>query len=191
MLELLNEIDRSVFIAINSFHNSWLDGLMWYASEKTIWIPLYIFLAFIFLKKFGKENFLYLILLCVLMILCSDVIASLVIKPLAARLRPSHTPGIMENIHIINNYRGGLYGFVSSHAANSFALCTFTILSVRKKQISLIMLFYATLVSYSRIYLGVHYPGDIIGGAIIGAAVAAFGFFVLNKFLNYRGLAKI
>ena len=182
MLEQLNKIDYSVFFAINSRHSELLDTIMWYSSEKITWLPLYLLLIFLLYKKVGFPKFMFVTFACILMIICSDVFASLVIKPLVERLRPTHTPGIMESVRILNDYRGGLYGFVSSHAANTFALFTFITLIFRRTTISILMLFYACLVSYSRIYLGVHFPGDVLCGAIVGASVAAFYFFLLNKF---------
>lgn len=183
MLEKLNQIDRALFLAINGAHNDSLDKVMWFASEKLTWLPLYLFLAYLIFRKFGKEKFLYFVSVCFLMILASDTLSSMVVKPATERLRPSHTPGLMELVHTVNDYHGGLYGFVSSHAANSFALAFFCILLFNKQWLTWLLLSYALLVSYSRIYLGVHYPGDVAGGSIIGSAIGCFAFFIVNKWI--------
>lgn len=127
-----------------------------------------------------------------LLFLLADQISVQLFKNVFERLRPCHNPEITSMVHIINNHCGGRFGFVSSHAANSFALAIFTGLLLKNhyRFIFPVIVFWAVLVSYSRIYVGVHYPADILGGAILGTAVAFFVFYLM-KFMNQRFNFKI
>lgn len=184
MLQKIIQFDTALLKAINAGHSPALDVLMWFISKTYFWIPLYILLAIMYLKHYSKKKFPYIVLTVIILITASDQMASSVIKPLVHRLRPTHNPFLENSLHIINNYKGGLYGFVSSHAANSFALMAFVIGTLKQRWLWALMIFYACLTSYSRIYLGVHYPLDIIGGAIIGTALGCLSVFILKK----RGL---
>jgi undecaprenyl-diphosphatase len=105
---------------------------------------------------------------------------------LVERLRPSHDPVIGNQIHIVNNYRGGLYGFISSHAANTFAIAVFLALLFKRKVFTISIIIWASIVSFSRIYLGVHYPGDVLCGAILGTGLGFLIIFVLNYTLSSK-----
>ena len=106
-----------------------------------------------------------------LVITLADQIASGLCKPFFARFRPTQDPNIMYMVDIVNGYRGGRFGFISSHAANTFAISVFLSLLIKRKSLTFMLLFWAVLNSYSRIYLGVHYPGDILFGAIEGCFI--------------------
>ena len=118
-----------------------------------------------------------------LCILLADQLSSSLIKPLVARLRPTHNPEISHLIHIVNGYRGGQYGFVSSHSANAFAFVVFTSCIIRNRYYVLGITIWALFTAYSRVYLGVHYVGDVVCGAILGIFV---GFVVYRLFLRIR-----
>ncbi len=171
MLEKLIEADTNLFLWLNSFHNSFFDSIMWFISGKKEWIPLYLLILGIIIYKY-KSKSVWIILSISLVIACSDLVSTQVLKDGIQRFRPTHNPEISHLVHIVNDYRGGYYGFVSSHAANGFGLAVFIVLLLRNKSLSVFMLAWAVLVSYSRIYLGVHYPGDILGGALLGSAFA-------------------
>ena len=169
MFEQLKKIDKEILLFINSHHNSFFDSVMWFASDKTSWVPLYVLLCILLIWKYKQHTWL-MVLLIIPLIVASDMFTSEILKPLTGRLRPSHHSGLENLLHYVNNYRGGLYSFPSSHAANSFALITYLCLITAKKikWLPYLLVPVALLISYSRMYLGVHYPSDVLTGAIIG-----------------------
>lgn len=172
MLERLIDLDKDLLLAINSWHTPWLDQLMMSLTNGVYWLPLFILVigAIIYNYRWSSVAIIgYLILVIVL----TDQISSSLLKPLIGRFRPSHDPEIQDLVHLVNNYRGGLYSFVSSHATNAFGVATFLFLSIRSR-ISWIwvMFIWAAIFSYTRLYLGVHYPLDIICGGLLGALLA-------------------
>lgn len=168
MLEALKNIDNAILLLINGHHSPFFDGFMMAMSNRFIWIPLYLILAYIVYRKFGNRGFL-IIMLAGVAVGLSDQLASHLIKNMVMRYRPSHNLILATKLHFVNDYRGGLYGFVSSHAANTFALALFLSLMMPEKRKLILFLFcWVALVCYSRMYLGVHYPSDIAGGIIIG-----------------------
>jgi undecaprenyl-diphosphatase len=137
-------------------------------------------------RKWGVRS-LYVVAGIALCILLSDQISSSLLKPLVARLRPTYNPEIADLIHTVNGYRGGRYGFVSSHAANAATFVTFTALIFRNRYYSILLSLWAFLTAYSRVYLGVHYVGDVLCGALIGVLVGMGVYFVLKPLLS-KGL---
>lgn len=170
MIEFLNNLDTSLFLAINGHHSPFFDSFMTLFTGRFIWVPMYVMVAWLlFYKKRWQSGITYLICLA-LAITMTDQTCATIIRPMVERLRPSNIENALSSMtYIVDGYRGGSYGFPSCHAANSFALATFLILFVKRRSFTLFILSWAVINSYSRLYLGVHYPGDLLVGAIIGS----------------------
>jgi undecaprenyl-diphosphatase len=188
MIEALNNVDQRWLLWLNGHHSVFFDQFMYFISGKYEWIPLYALILAIIIRKYRWKS-LWIILAVVIMITLSDQIANL-LKNGVKRFRPCKDPEIGHLVHLVNNYCRSSYGFVSGHAANSFALATFVSLLFRKRWVTVGIVFWAALVSYSRIYLGVHYPGDVIGGALIGVLLAFGVYCVLNLNHQYEAYAE-
>ena len=169
ILENLRRVDTELLLMINGKHNDFFDAVMYCASDKLFWIPFYALILFFLIRNY-KKFCLYILIAISATITLSDQTASGLIKDSVKRLRPSHEPSLIPFIHLSKAGAGGNYGFVSSHSANAFALLTFLFFLLPSKYnwLKTSLLFWALLVSYSRIYNGVHYPSDVIGGAIVG-----------------------
>jgi undecaprenyl-diphosphatase len=198
MIETLESIDRSLVIWVNSLHNPWLDEVMWIVSARITWIPFYLFLFFLAKKVFDwKKSFLFLITVIAAVGL-SDFVSVQFVKELFLRYRPSHHADLTNILHFYevkpgDFYKGGMYGFVSSHATNFAALSTITSLILAKNYSFLpkLMIFITLLVCFSRIYLGVHYLSDVIGGIVLGMGIAWLVYFLLwRKILKFDCTSK-
>lgn len=183
MFETFRQIDTSIFLFLNGLHSPFFDFVMWWASNKFIWIPFYAGLLWLLIRQNPGRVWL-LLLMILLLIVISDQSSNLA-KFAFLRFRPSNEPLLHGLVHTLRNYSGGDYGFYSGHASSSFAVAVFVIsLEGRRfKWLIFLMLSYAILVSYSRIYLGVHYPGDILAGAMAGSI---YGFAISRLFLFFR-----
>ena len=181
MLQTLDNIDRSIFLFINGNHNAFSDQLWFIITNIPTWIPLYL-LILVAIIWYYRADAVWVILSILLVILLSDQFTSSFMKPFFGRLRPCHESGWSDMVHVVNQC-GGRFGFASGHAANSFGIATFVWLIFRfKSGLVRLMFVWAGFVAFSRIMVGVHYPGDVIVGAIVGAF---FGWFV------YRLLAGL
>ncbi|MBL7873528.1 MAG: phosphatase PAP2 family protein [Cyclobacteriaceae bacterium] len=186
MIEQVIEWDKEFLIFLNSFHTPWLDPVILLITKTIFWLPLYAFLIYLMFRTFKKEAWFILIGAGITILLC-DQITSTFMKPFFARLRPSQDPSMAGLLHHVDNYKGGLYGFASGHAANTFGVALFVWLTLKPvyKWIWIIFI-WAALMTYTRIYLGVHFPGDIIVGATIGLGCGWIGFKVSSYLLKRR-----
>jgi len=186
MLATLNSIDTDLFLALNGLHSPFFDFVMYWVSDRLIWIPLYLYFAWLIFKHYGRKAWI-LILMAGLAVVISDQTTVHLFKNVFLRLRPCHEPALAGLVHLVNDRCGGNYGFISSHAANSFDLATSLslLLGKRIKYFTWLVLLWAAMVSYSRIYLGVHYPGDVIVGAIWGSGVGA-SVCIIARFAFYK-----
>ena len=193
MLEQLLHIDTEILLAINGWHAPWADTLMWIVSAKTTWIPLYLLLIGLLVWRYRQPaptpiKWLQKVPACVVMIVvialavgAADFIASGILKDWVARPRPSRVPELEGVLHLVNGYKSGQYGFVSSHAANTMAVALLFSLIWRNKIATVGLMLWVAANCYSRMYLGVHYPTDILGGLIVGSLVAVGGYWLLGR----------
>ena len=171
-METLSTIDTDLFLYLNSLHVEWMDKIMILITNMGIWFPLYLLLIYWTAKQFGKRCW-WVFLAVGVVVLCSDQLSSHVFKPVFQRLRPCYNPDLQDLIHLPKGLAGGRYGFTSSHAANTFAVAAFLtpVLRNYRPWLGIVLYLWAFISSYSRIYLGFHYPGDILCGSILGILV--------------------
>jgi undecaprenyl-diphosphatase len=168
-MDWLIDLDTRLFLAINGLHNASWDNIMWWISGKFTWWPFYlVLLGYLGFTK--RWQLLPMIIFIALVITLADQTSVHLFKNVFQRLRPCHEPLLDGMVHIVNNKCGGRYGFISSHASNAFGVTLLIISWTRKHWITAVMLTWAMLIGYSRVYLGVHYPGDVIAGGVWGAA---------------------
>lgn len=179
--------DEKLLLLLNRWHTPFLDQLMWMVSDKWVWVPLYVLLAGLIVRRYSWKCGLLCLLIVVLAVAATDQTCASLLRPLVERLRPSNpNNSISTAIHIINGYRGGRFGFPSCHAANSCALAVFVSCCFRRMDVTLFMLVWAVVVAYSRIYLGVHYPGDIVAGMMIGGLYGSLFYGIYCKILLFQ-----
>ena len=188
-IQQLIETDKSLLLTLNDNDSLLWDGVMWIATDTKTWIPAIVVLLYVIFKNNKFSQGLAVLLMIAVAVTLADQIASGFCKPYFARPRPTQDAEIMYLVNVVNGYRGGAYGFMSSHAANTFVVATFVSLLIRSLPFSVMMYVWAAIPTFSRIYLGVHYPGDILFGAAEGYIVGIL-VYMLYRFLQKKFFAR-
>lgn len=179
----LADLDARLLLIVNGAHSPFFDAVMWCISGRWIWVPFYIVLTYMLFRRFSWKRATLCLITIGLIILAADQTCASLIRPEVCRLRPANLNNPLSHlVHVVNGYRGGRYGFPSCHAANTFALAMFMSLVFRNKRFTVMMFSWTIVVSYSRMYLGVHYFGDLFCGASVGSLFAVL-FYSFLKFL--------
>ncbi len=179
-LQGLIETDRLATLSVNGSDSLFWDGVANLYTSVLVWIPLAVFAILLLIRNITSKRLLLVLILVALTVLLCDQLSSSVFKPLFHRLRPTRDPYILNMIDTVNGYRGGSYGFISSHAANSFGLATLFMWLVKDKLFSLSVIVWAVTNSFIRTYMGVHFVGDIIVGAVLGYMIGSFFYWIYN-----------
>ena len=177
-LQGLIETDRLATLSVNGSGSLFWDGVAGLYTSVYVWIPVALIAIILILRNIDSRKIIFLLLAIALTVLICDQLSSAVFKPLFHRLRPTHDPFILDKVDTVNGYRGGLYGFFSGHAANSFGIAVLFMWLVRDIRFSLAVGIWAALNSYIRVYLGVHFVGDILTGIIFGSLIASILYWI-------------
>lgn len=186
----LLSVDQSLFFLINGHSSPWLDWIMWHISQPLTWVPLYLTLAYVLVRNHLPTRWFWILLSFGLLIFLCDFVVTHAIKNTVQRLRPSHDPAIQHLVHLLKDasgqiYKGGSFGFFSSHASNHMGMAVLFVLWIRPrhKWITALLLLWASIIAVSRIYLGVHYPSDILAGMAYGAFMAVAVYQLFNRLI--------
>ena len=183
MVEYFVQLDHQLLLWINGFHTPFLDGIVPIFTHAATWIPMYVALFWLVIKSNQTVTQIATIVACAgLCVLLTGTLDDMFVKPMVARLRPTHNPTIGILVNTVDGYRGGLYGFFSAHAANTMSIAVYFSLLVRHKVFTLMMVGWSLLNCYTRLYLGVHYPIDILVGLTWGTLVGLLIWLVQRRF---------
>ena len=183
-LQWLIDIDEQLLLAINGCHNEYFDHFMYLFSDRWIWVPMYVAILYVMVRNFSIRKTIVCMIAIALTITIADQVGASLIRPMVERLRPSNPDNpISDAVHIVNNYRSGKYGFPSCHAANTFGLAFFVCFLFRRRWLTAFLMFWAVVTCYSRVYLGLHYPGDLLFGMILGLLSATMVYLIMQKLI--------
>lgn len=186
----LIEFDKQLLLAVNGSDSTFIDGLAMVLTKAATWIPLYLSLFYVVVKNNHSVQKVLLIVACAgLCVLFAGALDDWFVKPGVARWRPTHDPEIGMLVDTVNNYRGGNYGFFSAHASNTFSIAIFFTLLIRNRVLSVFLIAWSLINCWTRMYLGVHYPGDILVGLIWGGTVGTF-IWMLHQKVSKRWLTE-
>ena len=187
-IESIIQFDKQLLLALNGSDSLFLDGLAMSLTTASTWIPLYVALFYLVLKNNENVRQILLVVGCATAcVVLAGTVDDSIVKPMVGRLRPTHDPEIGIMVDVVDGYRGGKYGFFSAHAANTFSIALFFSLLVRSRVLSMALILWSLTNCWTRIYLGVHYPGDIVCGLLWGGFV---GFVVYWVYRHIGGNAK-
>lgn len=178
----LIDLDRQLLLWFNGSNSGFLDALVLTFTSGFTWVPLYVaFLYVIFRNSLSWRQVLLTVACALLCLLLSDGLPDGIVKPLVGRLRPSHDPALAHSIRLVNGYRHTLYGFFSAHASNTLALALFFSKLVSRRWVTVVLVAWSMLNCWTRMYLGVHYPTDILVGLLWGVLSAFVASYVHQK----------
>lgn len=187
----LLETDQNIFLFLNGLYTTFGDYFMSTFSGKIIWVPMYASILYVLLKNVNWKIALCCVVAIALTITFADQMCATFIRPAVARLRPcSPDNPISEFVHLVNGKRSSSFSFPSCHAANSFGLAFMLMYLFRNRWLTAFIMLWAVVNSYSRIYLGVHYPGDLLVGGIVGACGATLLYLVLRKVIGKQKITS-
>ncbi len=191
-MDYLINIDSDLLLWLNGAHNAFFDTFMMLFTGRFIWVPMYLALTYVLFRNMTPKQALMCLVAIALVIVIADQMSSSLIRHSVGRLRPANLENPISNmVHIVDGYRGGRYGFPSSHAANSFGLAFFLLFLLRRSPIPTFIILWAIVNCYSRIYLGVHYPGDILCGTLVGLVAATVVWLIYKKLTRRTYLYEV
>ena len=181
-MEMLIDFDRWLLLAVNGSESLYLDGVVQTLTNAVTWIPLYIALFYLVVKNNATMSKILFIVGCAaLCYLFAGAVDDGIVKPLVARWRPTHDPVIGWHVDVVNGYRGGRYGFFSAHASNTFSIAIFFSLLTRSRLLATILIMWSLINCWTRLYLGVHFPGDILCGLLWGGVVGTLVYYFYRR----------
>jgi undecaprenyl-diphosphatase len=181
-METLIEYDRWLLLALNGSESLYLDAVVKTLTTAATWLPLYLALFYLVMRNNNSVTRIFAIVGCAAVCyLLAGAVDDGLVKPLVARWRPTHDPVIGWQVDVVNGYRGGNYGFFSAHASNTFSIAVFFSLLVRSRLLSVSLILWSLVNCWTRLYLGVHFPGDILVGILWGGIVGSFVYWNFNR----------
>ena len=181
MLDFFTDLDTQLMLFLNGWHTPYWDNFMWLYSSKWVWLPFYAAFVFVILRNFKWRVSALIFVAVFLTIFFADQITATLLRPIFHRLRPCNLDNpLSQFIHVVANDRGGAYGFPSAHAANAFGFAFFFHYLFRRSWLSLLLFAWALMMCYTRIYLGRHYPGDLLTGAMVGFVSASLSYYMFR-----------
>ena len=191
MLESPQALDRTIFLTLNGMLTPYWDSFMYILTSKFIWIPLYASILYVLYKNMNIRMVIFTTLMFALLITLADQTCSSILRPIFERPRPSRNPEIADLVHLVNGKRGGKFGFPSCHAANTFALACFIMLLFKNRALTTFFMLWAIVTCYTRIYVGVHYPGDLLFGTIVGFTMGIITYGIYRSLLRMNNIANV